>query len=126
MQEGRAQRRGVQAHARADLGHAHGVDDEVLAAGPALVGVAVAGEDEGLLHQLAVDGLARLARVLLDHGEQVAEHHPLVVGQARVVAGRQLGGDLAHVLVLERLRGLGHPVILGGAAGCLGVRELRV
>src|SRR3712207_7601620 len=52
----RAQRLGVEAHARADLGHADGVDDEVLARAAALVGVVLAGEDERRLDPLAVDG----------------------------------------------------------------------
>ncbi len=82
--------------------------DEVLAARPPLVGVAVAGEDERLLHQLAVHRPADLTGVLLDDGEQVAEHHPLVVGQAGVIDGRGVRGGSAHLLVIERLRGLGH------------------
>ncbi len=55
------------------------MDDEVLAAGPALVGVAVAGEHEGALHELAVDLLGGLVGVLLDDREQVAEQDALVL-----------------------------------------------
>ena len=46
VQQRRAQRAGVEAHARADLRHADRVHDEVLAARAALVGVALAGEHE--------------------------------------------------------------------------------
>ena len=81
VQQRRAQRGGVEPHARADLRDADRVDDEVLAAGAALVGVALAGEHEGLLDQLAVDRLGGLARVLLDDREQVAEQDALVLGE---------------------------------------------
>ena len=37
----------------------------------------VAGEEEGLLHALAVHGLDALVGVLLDHGEEVAEEAAL-------------------------------------------------
>ena len=57
----------------ADLRHADRVDDEVLAARAALVGVALAGEHERALDELAVDRLGGLVGVLLDDREQVAE-----------------------------------------------------
>ena len=81
VQQGGAERGGVEAHARADLGHADRVDDEVLAAGAPLVGVALAGEHERLLDEPAVDLLDRLVGVLLDHGEEVAEEDALLVGE---------------------------------------------
>ena len=84
VQQRGAQRGGVQPHAGADLRDADGMHDEVLARGPALVGVALAGEHERLLHQLAVDRVARLAGVLLHDGEQVAR-----AGRA----GRRSGGS---------------------------------
>ena len=49
VQQRRAQRLGVEAHAGADLRHADRMDDEVLAGAPALVGVVHAGVDERLL-----------------------------------------------------------------------------
>ena len=54
------------------------MDDEVLAAGPALVRVALAGEHEGALDEVPVHLLDRLARVLLHHGEEVREQLALV------------------------------------------------
>ena len=49
VQQRRAERLGVQAHARADPRDADRVDDEVLAGLPPLVGVVLAGEHERLL-----------------------------------------------------------------------------
>ena len=49
VQQRRAQRLGVEAHAGADLGHADRVDDEVLARLAPLVGVVLAGEEERVL-----------------------------------------------------------------------------
>ena len=46
VQQGGAERLRVEPHARADLRHADRVGDEVLAAGAALVGVPLAGEEE--------------------------------------------------------------------------------
>ena len=81
VQERRAERGRVEAHARADLCDADGVDDEVLSARPALVRVAVAREDVGPLDERAVDLLGGLVGVLLDYGEQVREQDALVVAQ---------------------------------------------
>ncbi len=55
VQQRRAQRLGVQAHARADPRHADRVHDEVLARLAPLVGVVLAGEHERVLHARAVD-----------------------------------------------------------------------
>ena len=62
VQQRRAQRRGVQAHAGADLGHADGVRDEVLAGLAALVGVVLAGEQERAQDRTAVDRSRRPRR----------------------------------------------------------------
>ena len=88
VQQRRAERGRVEPHAGADLGHADRVDDEVLAARPALVRVALAGEDERPLDEPAVDLLGGLVGVLLDDREQVAEQDALVVGEL----GRRPGG----------------------------------
>ena len=88
VQQRRAERLGVEAHAGTDLGHADGVGDELVAGTAQLVGVAVAGEVEGTGHRGAIDrrqrggdlGAARLAVVarrrrveLLDHGEEIGK-----------------------------------------------------
>ena len=57
VEERRAERRGVEAKAGADPRHAEGVGDEVLAGLALLARVALAGEGEGALDLLAVDGL---------------------------------------------------------------------
>ena len=95
VQQRGAQRGRVEPHAGADLRHADRVDDEVLAARPALVGVALAGEDEGALDELAVDLLGGLAGVLLDDREQVAEQDALVVREL----GRRAGGGVDLVAI---------------------------
>ena len=81
VQQRRAQRLGVEAHARADLGHADRVDDELLARLAPLVGVVLAGEEEGVLDALAVDLDGRVVGVLLDDREQVAEQPALGLGE---------------------------------------------
>ena len=73
VQQRGAQRLGVEPHAGADLRHADRVHDELLARAAALVGVVLAGEDEGLHDALAVDLLGDLVGVLLDDREQVGE-----------------------------------------------------
>ena len=95
VQERGAQRGRVEPHARADLGHADGVDDEVLAACPALVRVALAREEERALDGVALDLLGGLAPVLLDDGEEVAEQDALGVGEL----GLRPGGRVLVVLV---------------------------
>ena len=102
VQQGRAQRLGVEPHARADLRDADRVDDEVLARLAALVGVVLAGEDEGVDHAPAVDLARDLVGVLLDDREQVREQ--LALGR------RQVGGRLGRravlvVLAVDRLVG---------------------
>src|SRR3954454_21170798 len=74
------------------------MDDEVLAGLAALVGVLLAGEDEGRLDRRAVDGDRRLAGVLLDDREQVAEQAALgrrEVGRAGLLG--VVGGVLDDV-----------------------------
>jgi hypothetical protein len=81
VQQRGAQRLGVEAQAGADLRDADRVDDEVLARLAALVGVVLAGEEEGVLDAVAVDDDGRLVGVLLDDREQVAEQPPLGLGE---------------------------------------------
>ena len=90
------------------------MDDEVLAARPALVRVTLAREDEGLLHELAVDLLGGLVRVLLHDGEQVAEQDALVLGEP--------GGRTGGRLTLGRVHGMALEVAPRGVpvAGALG------
>jgi hypothetical protein len=121
VQERRAERGRVEAHARADLGHAHGVDDEVLAGGPALVGVALAGEHEGPLHHGAVDLLGRLARVFLHHCEQIAEEHALVVAEPRTRSRRALPLVLVDRVALEVAPG--EVAAVAGAPDALAARR---
>ena len=119
VQQGRAQRLGVQAHAGADLGHADGMDDELLPGEPALVGVVEAGVGERCLHAVAIHG-QRLTGVLLHDREQVAQQpllkgrklgvlHRLVAARtgdpvdARAVGGQHRRGGVAAGLVATRL-----------------------
>ena len=88
VQQRRAQRLGVQAHARADAGHADGVHDEVLAGLAPLGAVVLAGEHEGVLHAGAVDRDGRVGGVLGDDREQVAQQPPLRDAERLQVTGR--------------------------------------
>ncbi len=90
VQQRRAQRLGVEAHAGADLGHADGMDDEVLARLAPLIGVVHAGVDERVLDPRAVDGQRGVARVLLDDREQVAQQPALGGGQLGALDRGQL------------------------------------
>jgi hypothetical protein len=71
------------------------VDDELLPRLAPLVGVVLAGEDEGVDHAAAVDPQRRLVGVLLDDREEIREQLPL---QRREVLGRL--GDPGNDLVL--------------------------
>ena len=84
VQQRRADRLGVEAHARADLRHADRVRDELLARLAALVGVPLAGEDERLADPVQVDGADRVVGVLGDDGEEVGEQLPLVRQEVEV------------------------------------------
>ena len=144
VQQCRAQRLGVQAHARADLGHADRVDDELLARLAALIGVVLAREEEGVLDALAVDLDRRVVGVLLDDREEVAEQPPLGLGQlgaehrlvrlgvrdaidrdalggrVRAVARRRRGGGLGRVGAWLG----GHPQrVPPASAGATGLRR---
>ena len=100
VQQRGAQGLGVQAHAGADLRHADGVDDEVLARLAALVGVVLAGEHEGVDHPAAVDLARDLVGVLLDDREQVGEQ--LALGR-RQVRRRLVRGAVLVILVVDGL-----------------------
>ncbi len=90
VQERRAERVRVEPQPGADLRHLDRVADEVLARAPLLVGVAVAGEDEGALEHRPVDLLVGRLRVLGDDREQVAEQSALALAEA---AGELVGGE---------------------------------
>jgi hypothetical protein len=81
MQEGRAEGLGVEPEAGADLRDLDRVGDEVLPGAPLLVAVALAGERERPLDDLAVDLEVGAVAVLGDDGEQVAEQRPLGLRQ---------------------------------------------
>ena len=73
VQQRRAQRLGVEAHPGADLGDADRVDDELLTRATELVGVVLAGVDEGLAHAITIDRDRGLVGMLLDDREEIAE-----------------------------------------------------
>ena len=77
VQQRGAERLGVQPQAGADLRHADGMHDEVLAGLAALVGVVLAGEDERRLDPVALDRDRRLVGVLLDDREEIGEQPAL-------------------------------------------------
>ncbi len=81
VQQRRAQRLGVEAHARADPRHADRMHDEVLARLAPLRRVVLAGEDERVLHARAVDLHRGVRRVLGDDREQVAQQAALRCAQ---------------------------------------------
>ena len=93
MEQGRAERLGVEQHAGADQGDADRMDDELLTRAAALVSVVLAGEDECRLNALTIDLNERVLAVLLDDREEIAQQAPLVLGQ-RVGGGRQTHGSL--------------------------------
>ena len=112
VQQRGAQRLGVEPQARAHLGHAHGMVDEVLAGLAPLVRVVLAGEREGLADGVAVDLHRRLAGVLLDDREQVAEQPRIVLGEARLGNRRAVGArvlERAHRPALAGARFRGRP-----------------
>jgi hypothetical protein len=115
------------------------VDDELLAGAAALVGVVLAGEDEGLHDALAVDRLGDLVGVLLDDREEVVQQLGLDGGQVlrdvrrravrmqRAVDGPVAGdGDgLVGVQRAARDRRIGaRLVLLGSQAACRRVVSL--
>ncbi len=95
VQQRRAQRLRVQAHAGADLRDADRVMDEVLARQATLVGVVLTGEDEGQLDLLAVDLHGGHVGVLLDDREDVRQQAALERGEVGAVDLRVMRrGDL--------------------------------
>ena len=84
--------------------------------------MALAGEDEGGLHELPIDGLGRLLGVLLDHGEEVAEQNALVLGESA-----RPGGRVRRVLVdrvaLEVLGALSRCRASGACSSCVRVTQ---
>ena len=88
VQQRRAQRLGVQAHARADARHADRVHDEVLAGLAPLSGVVLAGEHERVLHARAVDVHGRVGRVLGDDREQVPQQPALQLVEVQARSDR--------------------------------------
>jgi len=79
------------------------VGDEVLARLAALVGVVLAGEQEGVQHGLAVDRLGDLVRVLGDDREQVGQQ--LVLERREVVRDRQRAVVAVYGTVDRTVRG---------------------
>jgi hypothetical protein len=65
--------------------------DEVLARAALLIGVALAGEDEGALDGRAVGRLGGVGGMLADHREQVPEQGPLFLAEA--LGDLVVGGD---------------------------------
>jgi hypothetical protein len=104
-----AERRGVQPHPGADLGHADGMGDEVLAGLALLVGVVLTREDESLDHAAAVDPRDGPVRVLLDDREEVREQLALHRGQVRGDLDGGFGRRAADLVdgVVARHRGGG-------------------
>jgi hypothetical protein len=96
VEQGRAQRLGVEAQAGADLGDLDGMGDEVLSRAPPLVGVPLTREGERRLHGASIHRARAVLRVLGDNREEVAEEGAL----ARRELLRQLvdggGGRLRH------------------------------
>jgi hypothetical protein len=118
------------------------VHDELLAGAAALVGVVLAGEDEGLDDALAVDGLGDLLGVLGDDREEIGEQLALERGEVlrdvgdgpvRVVGAidRLVARDGDRRVAVRRAVGdrrLGaRPVLLlgGGQAACRIVSLVR-
>ena len=125
VQQRRAQRLGVEAHARADLRHADRVHDEVLAGLAPLIGVVLAGEEEGVLDALAVDLDGRVVGVLLDDREQVAEQPALGLGEARREATGACASGCATRSTGTRSAGAWAPLrntAVGGGLGRVGPR----
>jgi hypothetical protein len=89
VEQGGAERLGVEPHASTDLGHANWVGDELIAGVAQLVGVTVAGEVEGVLDRDAIDrrdrdgnatavAVAVIARTgrgveLLNYGKEISQ-----------------------------------------------------
>jgi hypothetical protein len=97
------------------------MDDELLAGAAPLVGVVLAGEDEGLDDARAVDALGDLVGVLGDDREQVGEQLPL----DRREVGRDVGGQRAVGVVVDGpVPGDGDRLVLRGAQAACGIVSL--
>ena len=129
VQQRRAQRLGVQAHARADARDADRVHDEVLAGLAPLCGVVLTREHERVLHPAAVDLDGGVRRVLGDDREQVAEQPPLGLvevelrlrGAAPVGLHNRLLGDAPGLLEISFRLALSPASGLGGLFGSLAI-----
>jgi len=123
VEEGGAERLGVQAHAGADPGDADRVRDELVTGLALLVAVALTGEDEGALDLAAVDrpAVASGRSELLDQREEVAEQRTLLVGQ---VAGEIVDGRGACAVAGRA--DLGMAATVGGDPGTVAVNRRGV
>ena len=121
MEEGGAERLGVEAKAGADLRDLDRVSDEVLAGAATLVGVALAGEREGVLDRAALERLGALVGVLLDDREEVAQQRALVVVQRLcvLVLGQRRASAVAVGADPRMPRGLGLGVLYAAASSGL-------
>ena len=83
---------------------------------PLLAGVALAGEGEGALDLLAVDGLCGVRGVLLDHGKEVTEQGALIGGE---LAGDRIRARRARLPVDLADPGMAAAILLahGAVAG---------
>ena len=115
MEQGRADRLGVEAHARADLRDADRVRDEALPGFALLVGVALAGEAECLRDPLLVDRLNRVVGVLLDQREQVDQELAFLLRETLGELG--VGGPLRAVVLdyADAHMRIGQPLSVVGA-----------
>jgi hypothetical protein len=73
------------------------MDDEVLARSPALIGVVLAGVDEGLFEPIAVHRDGGVVGVLLDDRKQVTQQALLGRGQVSV-GGERLRPDVIDLV----------------------------
>ena len=92
--------------------------DEVFAGAAALVGVALAGEREGLFDRTALERLGAVVRVLLDHREEVAQERALVLVQTlrELVIGQRRAGAVAVGADPRMPRGLRLGVLYAAAS----------
>ena len=102
VEQRRAERLGVEPHARADLRHADRMRDELLARLAPLVGVPLAGEDECIPDLVEVDGLDRVDGVLGDHREEVGEQLALVREELLLAVRERLGRSALGGAVLAQ------------------------
>jgi hypothetical protein len=82
------------------------MDDEVLPRLAPLVGVVLAGEEEGVLDARALDLDGGVLGVLLDDGEEVAEE-PALMLRAAAGCGSVRGSEAMHQGYFRRQRSIG-------------------